>query len=253
MAQRSCRHMTPAGPARPLPRGSRHPIAGEGEGRFVRVPLLARAAVSRQRYPWGVSSSADRVAWPTRGAGPEGTAGVIWRSEAVARMKAHWDAPSPRRNPVRPAPARLRYPMRWSRATSGYRSASSNEQGPVCRAPPRRWRIPICFHAGDSKAAPDDASRPFGSGSPRGPRQLIAVEGRVVHVPLRACAIVARRRYPWGVSSTADRVAWPTRGAGPEGTAGVIWRSEAVARMKADGDAPLPRTNPVRTGPARLR
>jgi hypothetical protein len=54
---------------------------------------------------------ADRAAWPTRGAGPEGTAGVMWRSEAVATMKADRDEPPPRMNPCRPAPGRRPKPM----------------------------------------------------------------------------------------------------------------------------------------------
>jgi hypothetical protein len=64
--------------------------------------------------------------------------------------------------PSRHAPARC--PKR-SGAPASFRSSASATGGGQGRAGgghPRRWLIPMCFHAGDSKAAPDDACRPCG-------------------------------------------------------------------------------------------
>jgi hypothetical protein len=159
----------PFGPG--SPRGPRHPVCCRRHPPGVPSPGDDRAGT--KRYMHDAALDRDQLAWPTRGAGPEGTAGVIWRSFAVASMKANWDAPSARRRPA-DRPLLVARSGAVPRRCSGpaHRVPETGRGGPY-GVPPRRWRIPMCFHPGDSFAAPDDASRPFGPGSPRGPRHPV--------------------------------------------------------------------------------
>jgi hypothetical protein len=243
LATAELRQMTPAVPSGPAPRVG-HATRSADDNTPQGYRLRATIALARNGTCTTRPSTAIGRRGP-RGSGPAGPAGVIWRSFAVASMKANWDAPLPRTRPA-------------GRPLLGARSgaAARRSSGPAHRLPeagragpagvhPRRWLIPqFAFMLATAKLRQMTPAVPSGPAPRVGHATRSADDNTPQGYRLRATIALARNGTCTTRPSTAIGRRGP-RGSGPAGPAGVIWRSEAVASMKAHRDAPSPRMRPA--------